>query len=116
MSGEDMQDHGYIINLDRPREFKLTWNTMVALQDRYKTAEAAFEKIAAGDFEAIRYLLCAAQTGEDPLTEEELGALITPATADEAFRVALGIADPAPKKRRGIFGLIHSKNAKRPRP
>lgn len=113
MTGDDMKDEGRVITLDKPRTFKLTWNSMRALQKQYETVEAAMEKVAAGDYDAILYVLWASQVGDDKLGLDELGELITPERFGEAFAEAFGLIGAAQKpKRRGLF---HRKNADRPR-
>lgn len=114
MTGDDMKDEGRVLNLDKPRTFKITWNTMRALQREYGTVEAAFEKVASSDFDAILYLLWAAQDDEEPIEMDALGELITPEVFGEAFETAFEMSGSQQKKK-GILSRVFHPNVKRPR-
>lgn len=114
MTGDDMKDEGRVLNLDKPRTFKVTWNTMRALQKKYGTVESAFEKVSVSDYDAILYLLWAAQVGDDPLDIDALGAVISPQTFAEAFSTAFEMSG-APQKKKSLLSRALHPNAKRPR-
>lgn len=112
MTGEDFKDDGRVLMLDRPRTFKLTWNTMRLLQKEYKSVESAMNKVADGDYDAILYLLWAAQTGQERLNFDELGELIEPDKFAEAFSTAFELSGTEPTKKKRLF---RRKNASGPR-
>lgn len=110
MTGDDMKDEGRVLVLDKPRRFHTTWNTMRALQKEYGSVETAMEKVAAGDYDAILYLLWAAQADDEKLALDELGDVIEPGNFEQTFSAAFSLADEPVKKQ----GFFHIKKADRP--
>lgn len=59
------------------REIEFSLNAMADLEEKYGTVEHAFEKVEENNISAIRFLLwCLLNTGEQEISEREVGRLI----------------------------------------
>ena len=59
------------------RTLRFTLNAMAELEDKYGSVEAAVEELDKGSIKAVRFILWAGLTHEDPdLTEQQVGNLI----------------------------------------
>ena len=59
------------------REIEFSLNAMADLEEKYGTVEKAFERVEDNNISAIRFLLwCLLNTGEQEISEREVGRLI----------------------------------------